>query len=206
MKIIIRNLLIVIVICLMFFFFLPLFNPEGKQEEKKENLELYDKKLINPIEDSNHIAILGITMPFPLKISELPAEFHIEDMYYDEMTDGIDAGDYFHCNLLNEENEEIAYIRVTNLKQNKAVSPDEMTITYIEASAFRHDDKEYAVPFEIYGGVGIGDDYQEVKNVFSDAEIDEKEEYAIVVFQLGSKMVTLEFLNQKVHKMSVKTY
>ena len=206
MKIIIRNVGIVIVLCLVFFFVLPMLNPEGKQEEKKENLELYDQKAENVIEDFNHIALMGITMPFPVKISELPAEFHIADMYYDEMTDGIDAGDYFHCHLLNEENEEIAYIRVTNLKQNQAISPDQMTITYIEASAFQHDDKEYAVPFEIYGRVGIGTDYQEVKKIFSDIEISEKEEYGIVIFQMGSKTVTLEFLNQKVHKMSVKTY
>ena len=131
MKIIIRNVGIVIVLCLVFFFVLPMLNPEGKQEEKKENLELYDQKAENVIEDFNHIALMGITMPFPVKISELPAEFHIADMYYDEMTDGIDAGDYFHCHLLNEENEEIAYIRVTNLKQNQAISPDQMTITYI---------------------------------------------------------------------------
>lgn len=206
MKIVIRNVVIVIVLCLVFFFVLPMLNPERKQEEKKENLELYGKKAENPIKDFNHIALMGITMPFPVKISELPAEFHIADMYYDEMTDGIDAGDYFHCHLLNEENEEIAYIRVANLKQNKAVSPEDMTITYIEASSFRHDDKEYAVPFEIYGEVGIGSDDQAVKKVFLDAEISEKEEYAIVIFQMGSKTVTLEFLNQKVHKMSVKTY
>lgn len=206
MKIIIRNVGIAIVLCLIFFFLLPMLNPEGKQEEEKQNLELYDQKAEHGIEDFNHIALFGIVMPFPVKISELPAEFHIEDMYYDEMTDGIDAGDYFHCNLLNGANEEIAYIRVTNLKQNKAYSPDGMTITYIEASAFRHDDKEYAVPFEIYGRVGNGADYQKVKKVFPDAELDEKEEYAIVITQMGSKTVTLEFLNQKVHKMSVKTY
>lgn len=204
MKIIIRNIVILILCCLIFFFFLPMLNPEGTKEDKQKNYELYSEKLEKPIEDTNHIALFGTVLPFPLTISELPEIFHIDRMYYDEMTDGIDAGDYFHCNLLNEENETIAYIRVTNLKHNKVTSPDGMTVTYIEASAFQHNDKEYAVPFEVFGGIGIGSSYKEVNEVFKDAAIDEKDGYAIVILQVGSKTVTLEFVNQIVYKMSVK--
>lgn len=205
MKTIIRNVTILILCCLVFFLILPMFNPETKTEEAK-NLELYSEKLENPIKDTNHIALFGTELSFPISISELPEAFHIEDMYYDEMTDGIDAGDYFHCNLLNEANEGIAYIRVSNLKQNRVDSPSGMTITYIEAASFLNNGKEYAVPFEVMGGIGIGSSYNEVKDVFPDVVIDEKNDYSIAIIKLGIQTVTLEFTKQRVYKMSVETY
>lgn len=206
MKKIIRNVTILIICCLIFFLVLPMFNPEAKTEKKEKRLELYGDKLKEPIEDANHIALSGIKMSFPISISELPEVFHIEDMYYDEMTDGIDAGDYFHCNLLNEENEKVAYIRVSNLKQNRVDSPEEMTVTYIEADSFQHDGKEYAVPFEVMGGIGIGSSYKEVKEIFPEIVIDEKAGYSIAITKIGIQTITLEFINQKIYKMSVEVY
>ncbi|MCM1156882.1 MAG: hypothetical protein NC300_01445 [Bacteroidales bacterium] len=204
MKTIIRNILIIIFCCLFFFIILPLFSQKAGGGE--ENLERYPISQKTVIEDNRHIALLGTEMEFPLKITDLPDEFHIEDMYYDEMTDGIDAGDYFHCYLLNKNNEEIAYIRVSNLNQSRADSPEGMTITYLEATSFTHDGKEYAVPFDIKGGVGIGSSYDEVKEVFPDIHMDEKEEYSIEKLQLGIQTVTLEFTAGKVYKMSVQAY
>ncbi|MGN0154939.1 MAG: hypothetical protein ACI4A3_10820 [Lachnospiraceae bacterium] len=206
MKKVIRNLIIIIIVLAVFFFGLPLLEREENTEGTAKILEMYGEKSAETIEDRNHIALFGTVMEFPLTVSNLPEELHIKDMYYEEMTDGIDAGDCFHCSLLNEDDEEVAYIRVSNLKQNTADSPDGMTITFMEASSFQKDGKEYAVPFELMGGIGIGSTYDEVKKVFPEASIEGTEDYSIVTLKEGILTITLEFTKQMVYKMAVEAY
>lgn len=205
MKSVLRNIVILIVCIFIFFVVLPWLNPETK-EVTSEKLPLYEGKLEQPLGDAGQIALFGNVMTFPFTISELPEAFHIADMYYNEMTDGIEAGDYFHCNLLNTSDEEVAYIRVTNLKQNTASSPDGMTVTYLEAGSFTKNGKKYAVPLEIIGGIGIGSSYDEVKAIFPDCTIDENGDYSMTKLELGINTVTLEFSDHVVYKLSIQAY
>ncbi len=202
----IRTIVIVMVCLVVFFEVLPILNRENLKESDVKVYPLYEGRLDEPITDTNHIALFGKTMAFPLKMSEMPSAFHIDSIYYDEMTDGIQKGDCFHCSLLNKKEQEIAYLRISNLKQNTAKSPDEMTVTYIEAASFSEDGHTYGVPFEIKGGIGIGSTYDEVKKVFPEALIDETEEYSILSLKEGILSITLEFSKQTVYKMAVEVY
>ena len=134
-----RNVLIVVCCLTVFFVVVPLFN---RGQEQYSDI----------ITDTNHIALLDQMMEFPLPMKDLPETFHIAKRYYDDMTDGIDAGDSFQCELLNDSDEPVAYIKVTNQKKNTVQSPDDMVITYIVASSFQTQDKQYAVPFVIRDG------------------------------------------------------
>lgn len=206
MKSILIRFGIMIVVCFLFFGVLPLFNKETQQTKEEHKLyPLYKIEEPKQIEDFNHIHLMGITMEFPFSMADLPEVFHIKDMYYDDMVDGIEAGDYFHCELLNEDNEPVAYLRVSNLKKNIAKSPDGMTVTYMEVSTFEVDGETYGVPFSIYKGVGIGSKGEEVKSVFPEITVSKKG-YSIATTTMGIHSITMEFFDNELYKMSIKSY
>lgn len=201
-----RNVLIVVCCLTVFFVVVPLFNRGQDEDTEAVIYPLFGQQYSDMITDTNHIALLDQKMEFPLPMKDLPEAFHIAKRYYDDMTDGIDAGDSFQCELLNDSDEPVAYIKVTNQKKNTVQSPDDMVITYIVASSFQTQDKQYAVPFVIRDGIGIGSTAEEVKQIFTDADIPENDDYSVVNVDSGIQKITLEFVDQTVYKMAVSSY
>lgn len=201
-----RNVLIVVCCLTVFFVVVPLFNRGQDEDTEAVIYPLFGQQYSDMITDTNHIALLDQKMEFPLLMKDLPEAFHIAKRYYDDMTDGIDAGDSFQCELLNDSDEPVAYIKVTNQKKNTVQSPDDMVITYIVASSFQTQDKQYAVPFVIRDGIGIGSTAEEVKQIFPDADIPENDNYSVVNVDSGIQKITLEFVDQTIYKMAVSSY
>lgn len=201
-----RNALIVVCCLTVFFVVVPLFNRGQDEDTEAVIYPLFGQQYSDMITDTNHIALLDQKMEFPLLMKDLPEAFHIAKRYYDDMTDGIDAGDSFQCELLNDSDEPVAYIKVTNQKKNTVQSPDDMVITYIVASSFQTQDKQYAVPFVIRDGIGIGSTAEEVKQIFPDADIPENDDYCVVNVDSGIQKITLEFVDRTVYKMAVSSY
>lgn len=202
----IRNVCLVVIALLAFFVVIPLFNRGQNEDSEAVIYPLYDTKYADTIEDTNHVALFDKKLEFPMPMKDLPEAFHIAKRYYDDMTDGIDAGDSFQCELLNDSDEPVAYIKVTNQKKNTVQSPDDMVITYIVASSFQTQDKQYAVPFVIRDGIGIGSTAEEVKQIFPDADIPENDDYSVVNVDSGIQKITLEFVDRTVYKMAVSSY
>ena len=195
------------VCCLtVFFVVVPLFNRGQDEDTEAVIYPLFGQQYSDIITDTNHIALLDQKMEFPLPMKDLPETFHIAKRYYDDMTDGIDAGDSFQCELLNDSDEPVAYIKVTNQKKNTVQSPDDMVITYIVASSFQTQDKQYAVPFVIRDGIGIGSTAEEVKQIFTEVDIPENDDYNVVNVDSGIQKITLEFVDKTVYKMAVSSY
>lgn len=201
-----RNVLIVICCLTVFFVVVPLFNRGQDEDTEAVIYPLFGQQYSDIITDTNHIALLDQKMEFPLPMKDLPETFHIAKRYYDDMTDGIDAGDSFQCELLNDSDEPVAYIKVTNQKKNTVQSPDDMVITYIVASSFQTQDKQYAVPFVIQDGIGIGSTAEEVKQIFTEVDIPENDDYSVVNVDSGIQKITLEFVDKTVYKMAVSSY
>lgn len=201
-----RNVLIVICCLTVFFVVVPLFNRGQDEDTEAVIYPLFGQQYSDIITDTNHIALLDQKMEFPLPMKDLPETFHIAKRYYDDMTDGIDAGDSFQCELLNDSDEPVAYIKVTNQKKNAVQSPDDMVITYIVASSFQTQDKQYAVPFVIQDGIGIGSTAEEVKQIFTEVDIPENDDYSVVNVDSGIQKITLEFVDKTVYKMAVSSY
>lgn len=201
-----RNVLIVICCLTVFFVVVPLFNRGQDEDTEAVIYPLFGQQYSDIITDTNHIALLDQKMEFPLPMKDLPETFHIAKRYYDDMTDGIDAGDSFQCELLNDSDEPVAYIKVTNQKKNTVQSPDDMVITYIVASSFQTQDKQYAVPFVIRDGIGIGSTAEEVKQIFTEVDIPENDDYSVVNVDSGIQKITLEFVDKTVYKMAVSSY
>lgn len=202
----IRNVCLIVIVLLVFFVVIPFFNRGQNEDSEAVIYPLYDTKYEDTIGDTNHVALFDEKLEFPMPMKDLPDAFHIEKRYYDDMTDGIEAGDSFQCELLNASDEPVAYIKVTNQKKNTVTSPDDMVITYMVASSFKADDKQYAVPFVIQKGIGIGSSVAEVKAVFPDADIPDNDDYSVVNVDSGIMKITLEFVDQTVYKMSVSSY
>ena len=202
----IRNVCLIVIVLLVFFVVIPFFNRGQNEDSEAVIYPLYDTKYEDTIGDTNHVALFDEKLEFPMPMKDLPDAFHIEKRYYDDMTDGIEAGDSFQCELLNASDETVAYINVTNQKKNTVTSPDDMVITYMVASSFKADDKQYAVPFVIQKGIGIGSSVAEVKAVFPDADIPDNDDYSVVNVDSGIMKITLEFVDQTVYKMSVSSY
>ena len=190
----------------VFFVVVPLFNRGQDEDTEAVIYPLFGQQYSDIITDTNHIALLDQKMEFPLPMKDLPETFHIAKRYYDDMTDGIDAGDSFQCELLNDSDEPVAYIKVTNQKKNTVQSPDDMVITYIVASSFQTQDKQYAVPFVIQDGIGIGSTAEEVKQIFTEVDIPENDDYSVVNVDSGIQKITLEFVDKTVYKMAVSSY
>lgn len=201
-----RNVLIVICCLTVFFVVVPLFNRGQDEDTEAVIYPLFGQQYSDIITDTNHIALLDQKMEFPLPMKDLPETFHIAKRYYDDMTDGIDAGDSFQCELLNDSDEPVAYIKVTNQKKNTVQSPDDMVITYIVASSFQTQDKQYAVPFVIRDGIGIGSTAEEVKQIFTEVDIPKNDDYSVVNVDSGIQKITLEFVDKTVYKMAVSSY
>lgn len=201
-----RNVLIVVCCLTVFFVVVPLFNRGQDVDTEAVIYPLFSQQYSDIITDTNHIALLDQKMKFPLPMKDLPETFHIAKRYYDDMTDGIDAGDSFQCELLNDSDEPVAYIKVTNRKKNTVQSPDDMVITYIVASSFQTQDKQYAVPFVIRDGIGIGSTAEEVKQIFTEVDISENDDYSVVNVDSGIQKITLEFVDKTVYKMAVSSY
>lgn len=201
-----RNVLIVICCLTVFFVVVPLFNRGQDEDTEAVIYPLFGQQYSDIITDTNHIALLDQKMKFPLPMKDLPETFHIAKRYYDDMTDGIDAGDSFQCELLNDSDEPVAYIKVTNQKKNTVQSPDDMVITYIVASSFQTQDKQYAVPFVIRDGIGIGSTAEEVKQIFTEVDIPKNDDYSVVNVDSGIQKITLEFVDKTVYKMAVSSY
>ncbi len=201
-----RNVLIVVCCLTVFFVVVPLFNRGQDEDTEAVIYPLFGQQYSDIITDTNHIALLDQKMEFPLPMKDLPETFHIAKRYYDDMTDGIDAGDSFQCELLNDSDEPVAYIKVTNQKKNTVQSPDDMVITYIVASSFQTQDKQYAVPFVIRDGIGIGSTAEEVKQIFTEVDIPENDDYSVVNVDSGIQKITLEFVDKTVYKMAVSSY
>lgn len=201
-----RNVLIVVCCLTVFFVVVPLFNRGQDEDTEAVIYPLFGQQYSDIITDTNHIALLDQKMKFPLPMKDLPETFHIAKRYYDDMTDGIDAGDSFQCELLNDSDEPVAYIKVTNQKKNTVQSPDDMVITYIVASSFQTQDKQYAVPFVIRDGIGIGSTAEEVKQIFTEVDIPENDDYNVVNVDSGIQKITLEFVDKTVYKMAVSSY
>lgn len=201
-----RNVLIVVCCLTVFFVVVPLFNRGQDVDTEAVIYPLFSQQYSDIITDTNHIALLDQKMKFPLPMKDLPETFHIAKRYYDDMTDGIDAGDSFQCELLNDSDEPVAYIKVTNQKKNTVQSPDDMVITYIVASSFQTQDKQYAVPFVIRDGIGIGSTAEEVKQIFTEVDIPENDDYSVVNVDSGIQKITLEFVDKTVYKMAVSSY
>lgn len=201
-----RNVLIVVCCLTLFFVVVPLFNRGQDEDTEAVIYPLFGQQYSDIITDTNHIALLDQKMEFPLPMKDLPETFHIAKRYYDDMTDGIDAGDSFQCELLNDSDEPVAYIKVTNQKKNTVQSPDDMVITYIVASSFQTQDKQYAVPFVIRDGIGIGSTAEEVKQIFTEVDIPENDDYSVVNVDSGIQKITLEFVDKTVYKMAVSSY
>lgn len=201
-----RNVLIVVCCLAVFFVVVPLFNRGQDEDTEAVIYPLFGQQYSDIITDTNHIALLDQKMEFPLPMKDLPETFHIAKRYYDDMTDGIDAGDSFQCELLNDSDEPVAYIKVTNQKKNTVQSPDDMVITYIVASSFQTQDKQYAVPFVIRDGIGIGSTAEEVKQIFTEVDIPENDDYNVVNVDSGIQKITLEFVDKTVYKMAVSSY
>lgn len=201
-----RNVLIVVCCLTVFFVVVPLFNRGQNEDSEAVIYPLYDTKYADTIEDTNHIALFDEKLEFPMPMKDLPDAFHIEKRYYDDMTDGIEAGDSFQCELLNASDEPVAYIKVTNQKKNTVTSPDDMVITYMVASSFKANDQQYAVPFVIQKGIGVGSSASEVNAVFPDADIPDTDDYSVVNVTSGIMKITLEFVDQTVYKMAVSSY
>lgn len=202
----IRNVCLIVIVLLVFFVVIPFFNRGQNEDSEAVIYPLYDTKYADTIGDTNHVALFDEKLEFPMPMKDLPDVFHIEKRYYDDMTDGIEAGDSFQCELLNASDEPVAYIKVTNQKKNTVTSPDDMVITYMVASSFKADDKQYAVPFVIQKGIGVGSSAAEVKAVFPDADIPDNDDYSVVNVDSGIMKITLEFVDQTVYKMSVSSY
>ena len=202
----IRNVCLIVIALFVFFVVIPFFNRGQNEDSEAVIYPLYDTKYEDTIGDTNHVALFDEKLEFPMPMKDLPDAFHIEKRYYDDMTDGIEAGDSFQCELLNASDEPVAYIKVTNQKKNTVTSPDDMVITYMVASSFKADDKQYAVPFVIQKGIGIGSSVAEVKAVFPDADIPDNDDYSVVNVDSGIMKITLEFVDQTVYKMSVSSY
>lgn len=201
-----RNVLIVVCCLAVFFVVVPLFNRGQDEDTEAVIYPLFGQQYSDIITDTNHIALLDQKMEFPLPMKDLPETFHIAKRYYDDMTDGIDAGDSFQCELLNDSDEPVAYIKVTNQKKNTVQSPDDMVITYIVASSFQTQDKQYAVPFVIRDGIGIGSTAEEVKQIFTEVDIPKNDDYSVVNVDSGIQKITLEFVDKTVYKMAVSSY
>lgn len=201
-----RNVLIVVCCLTVFFVVVPFFNRGQDEDTEAVIYPLFGQQYSDMITDTNHIALLDQKMEFPLPMKDLPETFHIAKRYYDDMTDGIDAGDSFQCELLNDSDEPVAYIKVTNQKKNTVQSPDDMVITYIVASSFQTQDKQYAVPFVIRDGIGIGSTAEEVKQIFTEVDIPENDDYNVVNVDSGIQKITLEFVDKTVYKMAVSSY
>lgn len=201
-----RNVLIVVCCLTVFFVVVPLFNRGQDEDTEAVIYPLFGQQYSDMITDTNHIALLDQKMEFPLPMKDLPETFHIAKRYYDDMTDGIDAGDSFQCELLNDSDEPVAYIKVTNQKKNTVQSPDDMVITYIVASSFQTQDKQYAVPFVIRDGIGIGSTAEEVKQIFTEVDIPKNDDYSVVNVDSGIQKITLEFVDKTVYKMAVSSY
>lgn len=201
-----RNVLIVVCCLTVFFVVVPLFNRGQDEDTEAVIYPLFSQQYSDIITDTNHIALLDQKMEFPLLMKDLPETFHIAKRYYDDMTDGIDAGDSFQCELLNDSDEPVAYIKVTNQKKNTVQSPDDMVITYIVASSFQTQDKQYAVPFVIRDGIGIGSTAEEVKQIFTEVDIPKNDDYSVVNVDSGIQKITLEFVDKTVYKMAVSSY
>lgn len=201
-----RNVLIVVCCLTVFFVVVPLFNRGQDEDTEAVIYPLFGQQYSDIITDTNHIALLDQKMEFPLPMKDLPETFHIAKRYYDDMTDGIDAGDSFQCELLNDSDEPVAYIKVTNQKKNTVQSPDDMVITYIVASSFQTQDKQYAVPFVIRDGIGIGSTAEEVKQIFTEVDIPENDDYSVVNVDSGIQKITLEFVDKTIYKMAVSSY
>lgn len=201
-----RNVLIVVCCLAVFFVVVPLFNRGQDEDTEAVIYPLFGQQYSDIITDTNHIALLDQKMEFPLPMKDLPETFHIAKRYYDDMTDGIDAGDSFQCELLNDSDEPVAYIKVTNQKKNTVQSPNDMVITYIVASSFQTQDKQYAVPFVIRDGIGIGSTAEEVKQIFTEVDIPENDDYSVVNVDSGIQKITLEFVDKTVYKMAVSSY
>lgn len=201
-----RNVLIVVCCLTVFFVVVPLFNRGQDEDTEAVIYPLFSQQYSDIITDTNHIALLDQKMEFPLPMKDLPETFHIAKRYYDDMTDGIDAGDSFQCELLNDSDEPVAYIKVTNQKKNTVQSPDDMVITYIVASSFQTQDKQYAVPFVIRDGIGIGSTAEEVKQIFTEVDIPKNDDYSVVNVDSGIQKITLEFVDKTVYKMAVSSY
>lgn len=201
-----RNVLIVVCCLTVFFVVVPLFNRGQDEDTEAVIYPLFSQQYSDIITDTNHIALLDQKMEFPLTMKDLPETFHIAKRYYDDMTDGIDAGDSFQCELLNDSDEPVAYIKVTNQKKNTVQSPDDMVITYIVASSFQTQDKQYAVPFVIRDGIGIGSTAEEVKQIFTEVDIPKNDDYSVVNVDSGIQKITLEFVDKTVYKMAVSSY
>ncbi len=202
----IRNVCLVVIALLAFFVVIPLFNRGQNEDSEAVIYPLYDTKYADTIEDTNHVALFDKKLEFPMPMKDLPDAFHIAKRYYDDMTDGIEAGDSFQCELLNASDEPVAYIKVTNQKKNTVTSPDDMVITYMVASSFKANDQQYAVPFVIRDGIGIGSTAEEVKQIFPDADIPENDDYSVVNVDSGIQKITLEFVDRTVYKMAVSSY
>lgn len=201
-----RNVLIVVCCLTVFFVVVPLFNRGQDEDTEAVIYPLFSQQYSDIITDTNHIALLDQKMEFPLPMKDLPETFHIAKRYYDDMTDGIDAGDSFQCELLNDSDEPVAYIKVTNQKKNTVQSPDDMVMTYIVASSFQTQDKQYAVPFVIRDGIGIGSTAEEVKQIFTEVDIPKNDDYSVVNVDSGIQKITLEFVDKTVYKMAVSSY
>ena len=202
----IRNVCLVVIALLAFFVVIPLFNRGQNEDSEAVIYPLYDTKYADTIEDTNHIALFDEKLEFPMPMKDLPDAFHIAKRYYDDMTDGIEAGDSFQCELLNASDEPVAYIKVTNQKKNTVTSPDDMVITYMVASSFKANDQQYAVPFVIQKGIGVGSSASEVNAVFPDADIPDTDDYSVVNVTSGIMKIALEFVDQTVYKMAVSSY
>ena len=106
-----RNVLIVVCCLTVFFVVVPLFNRGQDEDTEAVIYPLFSQQYSDIITDTNHIALLDQKMEFPLPMKDLPETFHIAKRYYDDMTDGIDAGDSFQCELLNDSDEPVLISR-----------------------------------------------------------------------------------------------
>lgn len=202
----IRNIGIVILCVFAFFVLAPCFNQGENEDVEAVIYPLYEEKLAEMITDTNHIGLFGEQFVFPLAMKELPECFHIDNRFYEDMTDGIEAGDSFQCDLLNQQEEPVAYIKVTNQKKNTVYSPEDMVITYISASSFKEEKTQFAVPFVVKENIGISSEKADVQSVFPEAEIPDTDAYSVVTVTSGIQKITLEFVSGVVYKMSVSAY
>ena len=74
------------------------------------------------------------------------------------------------------------------------------------ASSFQTQDKQYAVPFVIRDGIGIGSTAEEVKQIFTEVDIPENDDYSVVNVDSGIQKITLEFVDKTIYKMAVSSY
>ena len=58
----------------------------------------------------------------------------------------------------------------------------------------------------IRDGIGIGSTAEEVKQIFTEVDIPENDDYSVVNVDSGIQKITLEFVDKTVYKMAVSSY